>query len=303
MHEGAEAGLVPLSGGHSGETFVAAFGGDRSVVRILRPGRRAPGSARRDAAVLQWVRGLVPVPEVLEVRDADSARDVPELLVTTFVDGVRGDEYLAGATPDDAAALGDDLAQVIVRLAGIATPRRGLLVGADLALDPLPAASAEEWVDGLDGDEEWCALRGELAPLAEEADAVLAQTPRSCLVHGDLNLKNLLVDPARRVVAAVVDWEHARSAGPHADLGNMLRFEARGLDVVRERVLPAYASCFGEDPRELPLRAAAADLVALAEVAAREVAGSGAGLVRRARSLLRARARHGLAAREPDPRF
>ncbi|MDP3890142.1 phosphotransferase family protein [Nocardioides sp.] len=303
MHGGVETGLVPLAGGHSGETFLAEFGGDRSVVRILRPGRRPPGSARRDAAVLRWVRGLVPVPDVLEVRDADTSRDVPELLVTAYVDGVRGDEYLAGATPEDATAVGDDLAQVLVRLAGIATPGPGLLDGPDLALVPLPASSVEEWVERLEGDEEWRTLRSALAPVVEEADAVLARTMRSCLVHGDLNLKNLLVDPDRRRVAAVVDWEHARSDTPYADLGNLLRFDDPGLDVVRGRVLPAYAECFEEDLLDLPARAAAADLVALTELAAREVAGPGAVLVRRARALLRARVRHGLAVREAVARF
>lgn len=303
MDGGTETGLAPLGGGHSGETFLAEFGGDRTVVRILRPGRRPAGSARRDAAVLRWVRGLLPVPDVLEVRDADASRDVPELLVTAFVPGVRGDEYLAGATPQDAAALGDDLARVVLRLAGIATPRPGLLVGPDLATVALPAASVAEWVEGLDGDEEWLALRSALAPVAEEADAVLALTTRNCLVHGDLNPKNLLVDPATRRVAALVDWEHARSDGPHADLGNLLRFDDAGGDVVRDRVLPAYAACFGEDLDELPVRAAAADLVALADLAARDPAGPGADLVRRARSLLRRRVRRGLAAREGPARF
>ena len=303
MDDGVGMGLLPLGGGHSGETFLAEFGGTRSVVRILRPGRRPAGSARRDAAVLRWVRGLVPVPDVLEVRDADASRDIPELLVTAFVPAVRGDEYLGEATGEDAAVLADDLGQVVVRLAGIATPRPGLLVGADLAPVPLPAAGVAEWVEGLEGDEEWQVLRGTLAPLAEEADAVLAETTRSCLVHGDLNPKNVLVDPVRGRVAAVVDWEHARSDDPHADLGNLLRFDDPGGDVLRERVLPAYAAWFGEDLDELPVRAAAADLVSLTELASRQPVGSAADLVRRARSLLRQRVRHGLAAREEAGRF
>ena len=70
--------LTPLAGGWSGETFVSQVGGERTVVRIYaRPSHRGGRAHEVDAALLHLVRGLVPVPEVLEVRRADSSADRP----------------------------------------------------------------------------------------------------------------------------------------------------------------------------------------------------------------------------------
>ncbi|MEQ4546134.1 phosphotransferase, partial [Nocardioides kribbensis] len=67
---GLAAGLRPLEGGYSGETFLAETGGERSVVRIYAGGR-GPAAPSVDAAVLRLARGTVPVPQVLEVRHGD----------------------------------------------------------------------------------------------------------------------------------------------------------------------------------------------------------------------------------------
>ena len=82
--------LMPLPGGWSGETFVAEAAGERSVVRIYASSARGPAAAEIDAAVLRLVRGLVPVPEVLEVRPAQPHADLPGLLVTSYLPGTRG---------------------------------------------------------------------------------------------------------------------------------------------------------------------------------------------------------------------
>ncbi|HEY0775897.1 MAG TPA: hypothetical protein VGD51_17560, partial [Nocardioidaceae bacterium] len=83
--------MVPLAGGHSGETFMAWSAGERSVVRIYagRGATRGPNAAEVDAAVLRLVRGLLPVPEVMEVRRADESAGTPALLVTSWMDGTR----------------------------------------------------------------------------------------------------------------------------------------------------------------------------------------------------------------------
>src|SRR6188472_2027473 len=98
--------LRPLAGGWSGQTFSAEAGGERSVVRIYPPRLRPDEAPEIDAAVLRLVRGLVPVPDVLEVRRGVAAADQPGLLVTTFLPGERGDLVLPGFDDADAAALG-----------------------------------------------------------------------------------------------------------------------------------------------------------------------------------------------------
>ena len=62
--------LTPLAGGWSGQTFLAEAAGSAAWSASTRPAARGPQAAEIDAAVLRLVRGLVPVPEVLEVRPA-----------------------------------------------------------------------------------------------------------------------------------------------------------------------------------------------------------------------------------------
>ena len=113
--------LTPLAGGWSGETFVADVAGERSVVRIYaRPSHRGDAAHEVDAALLHLVRGLVPVPEVLEVRRADPASDLPALLVTSYLPGERADLLLP---------LLDDR-----RRADLGTRLGALLAGADEAV-------------------------------------------------------------------------------------------------------------------------------------------------------------------------
>ena len=70
---GFATSVQPLPGGHSGETFLAVAGGERTVLRVYagRSAARGPLAPEVDAAVLDLVRGVQPVPAVLEVRRGD----------------------------------------------------------------------------------------------------------------------------------------------------------------------------------------------------------------------------------------
>jgi aminoglycoside phosphotransferase (APT) family kinase protein len=229
------AGLVPLDGGHSGETFLAEAAGERSVVRIYagRGATRGVNAPEVDAAVLRLVRGLVPVPEVLEVRRADPSAGTPGLLVTSHLPGRRLDEVLPGADDALAAALGAAVAAVVCRLAQMPMPRAGLFLDGELRIGPMPPAAQDlpAWVDAHLTDtslSRWSSTeRAGLAGLAEEAQDLADQSTRVCLVHSDLNPKNLLVDPGTATVTGVLDWEFAHAGSPFSDLGNLLRFAPR----------------------------------------------------------------------------
>ena len=54
---------------------------------------------------------------------------------------------------------------------------------------------------------------------------LLDTVPRVCLVHSDLNPKNLLFDPDTLALTGVLDWEFAHAGHPFTDLGNLLRFD------------------------------------------------------------------------------
>jgi aminoglycoside phosphotransferase (APT) family kinase protein len=266
-------GLQPLPGGHSGETFLAEAAGECTVVRVYagRGRARGPEAPAVDAAVLRLVRGLLPVPEVLEVRRARPEDDAPGLLVTALLPGERLDLVLPGLGDRARQALGRRLGELLARLAAMPQPRAGLFVDGDLRLAPLPSRDLPELVaSAREGTAlaDWAAadLDGLLA-VADRAQDLLDRLGRSTLVHGDLNPKNLLVDPGGLEVTGVLDWEFAHAGLPVSDLGNLLRLDRD--PVLTAAVLDGYRAGVPDAAPELLDQARAADLVALVDLAAR----------------------------------
>jgi aminoglycoside phosphotransferase (APT) family kinase protein len=264
--------LTPLEGGWSGHTFLAEVAGERSVVRIYPPGDRGPAAAEVDAAVLRLVRGLVPVPEVLEVRPAVPETDQPGVLVTSFLPGTPGDELLPTLDPAALARVGATLGGLLGDLGGMPMLRPGPFVDPDLAIgdfgvDGLPAYVEDRLPElGHLSPEEIDGLR----EVAVEAQVLLDTVTRTCLVHSDLNPKNLLLDPETLALTAVLDWEFAHAGHPCTDLGNLLRFDREPAFV--EAVLGAYAERRGTPPDLALALGRAADLWALVDLATRRSA-------------------------------
>ncbi|KQW52572.1 hypothetical protein ASC77_24715 [Nocardioides sp. Root1257] len=241
------ASLEPLEGGWSGETFVAEAGGERTVVRIYG-GRRGPAAHEIDAAVLRLVRGLLPVPLVLEVRRA--AGEMPALLVTEFLPGVRGDLLLPTLDDDGLRRVGESVGRIAGTLGGMPMLSRGIFADGELTVTPYDVGLPES-----------------LGELGAAAEALLDEETRTCLVHSDLNPKNLLLDPDTLAVTGVLDWEFAHAGHPFTDLGNVLRFDREPAYV--DAVLGAYAELRGTPPERALELARSADLYALAELASR----------------------------------
>jgi aminoglycoside phosphotransferase (APT) family kinase protein len=266
------ASLTPLDGGWSGETFLAEAAGERSVVRIYaRPGHRGAAAHEVDAALLQLVKGLLPVPEVLEVRRADEATGMPALLVTSFLPGERLELLLPRLADAERASLGRSLGELLADLGGMPTLSTGPFVDGRLTigsfepdLDGLPAAVelAEPRLGWWSPDE----LTG-LREVAVDAQALLDTVGRRVLVHSDFNAKNLLVDPDSLEVTGLLDWEYAHAGHPFTDLGNLLRFERD--EVFTDAVLAAYTGRRGGSAGDALALARAADLWALVDLAAR----------------------------------
>lgn len=288
-------GLVPLAGGWSGETFLSdltALGGERTVVRVYAARGRAPEAPEVDAAVLRLVRGLLPVPDVLEVRRG--REEAPGLLVTSWLPGERLDLVLPRLAAAGQATVGAALGRIAADLAGMAQLRPGWFVDGDLRVrawrPDLPAYVEEAGpclVDWTAGE------RAGLLAVAVDAQDLLDTLDRTSLVHGDLNPKNVLVDPASLEVTGVVDWEYAHAGLPAADLGNLVRSDREpawveavaGTWAERHRVALGDALDLGR----------AADLWALVELSVRGGSSSTPLPARRAREHLRAVAR----ARDP----
>ncbi len=260
------ASLAPLEGGWSGETFVADVAGARTVVRIHA---RHPARAEVDAALLTLVRGLLPVPQVLEVRRP--VGDMPALLVTSFLPGERGDVVLPRLGVEDQARLGRHVGDLVATLGGMPWPRAGAFVDADLSVEPWDLPDGLSGLATLAGETSlahWSVEeRAGLLEVCERAQELLDTVDRICLVHSDLNPKNLLVDPDTLEVTGLVDWEYAHAGHPFTDLGNVLRFDRAPAYV--DAVLDAFGSRRGTGPESALALARSADLVALLELAGR----------------------------------
>ena len=224
-----------------------------------------------DAALLRLVRGLVPVPGGARGATRRRGRRArPRCWSPPSCPGVRGDELLP--TLDDAglARFGTHLGALLADLGGMPMLRAGAFVDGDLSIGALP---------GPDGLPEWVAAhetalaglsRAELAGLREvayDAQVLLDTVDRRCLVHSDVNPKNLLVDPGTLEITGLVDWEFAHAGHPFTDLGNVVRFDRAPAYV--DAVLASYTERRGGDPDSALALARAADLWALVDLAAR----------------------------------
>jgi aminoglycoside phosphotransferase (APT) family kinase protein len=263
--------LEPLAGGHSGRTFLGEVGGERAVVRLYPPDDpRGDAAPEVDQAVLRLVRGLLPVPDVLEVRRAHAPTGRPGLLVTSWLPGERGDLVVerlsASGDADGLRRLGCSTGAVAAALAGMPLLRPGPFVDAELSLGRFPDDGLDDWV--VSRLAHWPeSERAPLAAVARRAQDLLDTQPRTCLVHSDLNPKNLLVDPDTCEVTGVLDWEFAHAGHPWTDLGNLLRFDRDPAYVAG--VLGAWASRHGGAAEALLDGARAADLWALVDLASR----------------------------------
>jgi Ser/Thr protein kinase RdoA (MazF antagonist) len=285
--------VTPLSGGYSGETFLADVDGDEVVIRLYG---RAPRRAAVDVALLRRLRGVVPVPAVVDAQ-VEPVGGLPPYVMTAFLPGERLDLVLTEVGERTAAELGRAVAGVLLRLATVRFERPGELTGPDLAVQPMrpELTSLEGFVRGhADRIPGWSADdRAALLALARGVRPLLdAVAGEASLVHSDFNPKNLLVDGERAEVTGVLDWEFAYAGCRLADLGNLVRFppdEDHGPGEAFQAAAVAQAEAGGLPPGWLET-ARALDLFALVDLAARDTVDP---IVERARDLLLATARTG----------
>jgi len=309
---GRGAEVVPLSGGYSGETFLVTSGGEQAVLRLYA---RRPERAAVDQALLERVRGLLPVPRVLEAAPVAGGPDRPPFLLLEALPGDRLDLVLPAADAALRRRLGEAVAGVLVLLATERMPRAGTFVDATLDPAPFPAPAPgmaslersgvaddpEAWLAAHSGGPWFAGLpaadREALRRVAGRAKALTRRSGRTALVHADFTPGNLLVDPATGGVTGVIDWECAYAGSPLADVGALLRFETD--PDFTGAVAGSYALRAPDVPDDWVDVARALDLVALMALTARPAANP---VVDGARALLRTTARTGaLAAGRPAP--
>jgi aminoglycoside phosphotransferase (APT) family kinase protein len=214
------ASAVPLTGGYGGQTYAVSAGGEDAVLKLYV---KDPGRAAVDAALLQLVRGLLPVPRVLDAKREGSVEDPPYVL-TERLPGVNLQIYLETAGEADRRRVGEHLGELLVRLSGMPFLTSGMFRDGELAIEPFGLGDLEQYVEGLDLGLDARQREAFAGVIAEAEDLLAGGVDRVCLVHSDFNPKNLLVDPATARITGLVDWEFAHAGSPYTDLGNLFRF-------------------------------------------------------------------------------
>jgi aminoglycoside phosphotransferase (APT) family kinase protein len=266
--ESVAASAVPLSGGYGGETYAVSAAGEDAVLRLYL---RHPARASVDVALMQLVRGLLPVPRVLDAKPDGEDGDPPYVL-TERLPGVNLETYLETAPDGQRRRVGEQLGELLVRLSGMPFLTPGEFIGRGLAIEPFDLGDLRQWFNRHAEDIGFSRSQADsLYDVLDAAEDLAADGPgRVCLVHSDFNPKNLLVDPQTAELTGLIDWEFAHAGSPYSDLGNLLRFctdpvlGGAVLDVVRRK-----AAGLGDRLEE---RARAADLWAVIDLAARAAA-------------------------------
>jgi aminoglycoside phosphotransferase (APT) family kinase protein len=135
--------------------------------------------------------------------------------------------------------------------------RRGLL-----------AYLEQTMIEGPGGERLGRELTRDLIAYAEtRGDSLAAWLGQPCLVHGDFNAANILVNAGHsESVTAVIDWEYALSATPAIDFGNLLRPPLDRDGAFAEAVAQAYVEAGGRLPQGWKRIAQLADVFSFADI-------------------------------------
>lgn len=214
-----------IGNGQSNLTYLATDGAGRRRVLRRPPLGVILGSAHdvvREARVLHALRGTaVPVPAVVGITQDQVALGAP-LVMMEFVEGLvlDRDEVVDATTTAFRHEVGLSLARTLAAVHGVDIRAAGL--------DDLASHSSYAGRQLRRWSGQWEASRSRELPALDDLTARLhdaAPDPGElCLVHGDLHLSNVMVDPTSAEIRAVLDWELCTLGDPLADLGTLLAY-------------------------------------------------------------------------------
>lgn len=205
-------------GGQSNPTFLLETPDGTYVLRKKPPGDLLPSAHAVDRE-FRVISGLqesdvpVPVPHLL-CEDASVIgqmfyvmSDVPGRIITT--------REMPGCAPDERRRIYEDMVRVLARLHTVDITAAGL---EDFGRPAgYVARQVARWSRQYEASkvEDCPAMDRLIAWLPENAP----DDDRASLVHGDYRLGNMVVDPEKPEIAAVLDWELSTIGHPDADLG------------------------------------------------------------------------------------
>lgn len=208
-----------IGGGQSNPTYFITIGARRLVLRKRPPGD-LPKSAHDVAREYLFISSLagsgVPVPGAVELEE-DPAVIGTAFYVMERVDGrIFHDATMPDVARADRRAYYREFARVLARLHAVdweASPLRDL---------KRPGRYLVRQVD------RWARAWGELETSDPDVMRVTAWLRANLpeddvlgIVHGDFKFTNVIFDPSRPVMAAVLDWELAAIGDPLTDVAHI----------------------------------------------------------------------------------
>ena len=230
-----------VGGGQSNPTFFISYPDRRLVLRKQPDGPVLPSAhaVDREFRVLRALADTdVSVPRALLFHSERDIVGTPFYVMERLDGRVFHDAALAGAEPAERRAMYFDTAETLARLhdvdwhaAGLADfGRPGNYFGRQIA----------RWT------KQWQLARfrdiPDLERLAARLPGLMPEDDETTIVHGDYRIGNMMFDPGRPRVLAVLDWELSTLGHPLADLAfNCLIWRSTpdeyggilGLDVAR----------------------------------------------------------------------
>jgi aminoglycoside phosphotransferase (APT) family kinase protein len=259
----------PLAGGTQ-NLMVRAVGPGRSVVvrtgpRHLRRGSNA--AIERETRVLGALASTdVPHPRLLATAPVDGV--LPNRVVYAMAD-VAGVNVTTGLSPAQEAdpalrrGLGPAMVDALAALHAVDVDAVGL--GDVGRPEGFLARQVPRWRDELARYREvehYPGFGDDTGDVTAWLEREMPTSGPPALAHGDFHLANVLFDPARPVVAAIVDWEMATVADPLLDLGWLLAtWPASGTALGwapvdglagEDELVARYAERTGADPAAVP---------------------------------------------------
>jgi aminoglycoside phosphotransferase (APT) family kinase protein len=214
---------------------------------LLRLYQRGHHEAMKEATLLRRLRGKVPVAGLRFFSTDNPLADYP-FAVIDWVTGERLD--VLAAAGEDSVALGRAVGQTLALIHTITYDRYGyfdpdlsLSAAIDLDRDGLLAYIQRALLMGCGGERLGQDLVKNLIRLVEQQGHRLSTWRGPCLVHGDFNGSNILLQRAENrewKVAAVLDWEFALSGTPGFDFAHLLRAPLESHPLLAASVAHSY---------------------------------------------------------------
>ncbi len=198
---------------------------------LLRIYNRDNASLNLEMLLSQKFGHLIPMPEFLHVQNENSPES--SFVIQKWFDGVPFYKILETPVNTNLTMTAKNIAFILNTITSQKFHKAGFFKN-NLEINPYdnennnhPFISYIEdcLFDGYAGKNLGDELRNELWTYVKENRDYFPKQEPACLVHGDFNFDNILVDYDSGKVIAILDWEFAFAGSHLFDIGTFLRFE------------------------------------------------------------------------------